>query len=320
MEKKPLVSIPLLTYNGEKYIKEQLDSIFSQTYTNIEIIVFDDASTDNTVEILKTYEKKENFSYHINKKNVGLRENSLLAFKACTGDLIAPADQDDIWKKNKIELLVDNIGNNTLIYTDSTPIDSDGKELAPTYFSQFLNLIDGNDNKAFFFTNSISAHAMLFKKELLEYMFKIPDKMFYHDWWIAFIAASYGNIKFFDEPLIYYRRHEKQITKNKDKNYKSIFARIKEREDSILKNRQDIVNALESFTTLDIIDKDTEVLLNELIKYFKNFKSKYFDKSLYKLLLKYKDSFFAMRKDTDPKKAAKRLARGLWHYRLKLYT
>lgn len=315
-----LVSIPILTYNGEKYLKEQLDSIFNQTYKNIEVLVFDDCSKDGTKEILEKYHKSHGLKFTINEKNLGLRENSVLSFKACKGDYIAPADQDDIWKEDKIEKLVNNIGEHTLIYTDSIPIDENGKQLEKFYFQQFSKLIEGSNNKSFFFSNCISAHAMLFKRELLEDIFPIPDEMYFHDWWIAFVAATCGSIKFLDEPLIYYRRHQEQVTKDKDKNYRSFINRLKTREKNILQKKLDTIKVLRSFASFKKLDKITVELINQIISHIEKFSSVYYNKDFEKILLKYKDDFFAMTIDTNTTKAAKKLARGIWNYRLKLYT
>ena len=315
-----LVSIPILTYNGEKYLEEQLNSIYNQTYKNIEVLVFDDCSTDGTKNILEKYNKSHGLKFIINKKNIGLRENSILSFKACIGDYIAPADQDDIWKKDKIEKLIDNIGNNTLIYTDSIPIDENGTQLGDFYFQQYSKLIEGSNNKAFLFSNCISAHAMLFKRELLEDIFPIPDSMYFHDWWIAFVAATCGSIKFLDEPLIYYRRHQEQVTKDKDKNYKNFISRLKIREQNIIQKKLDTIKVLQSFANFKKLDKDTKNIINEIINHMKKFSSIYYNKDFEKILLKHKDDFFAMTIDTNTQKAAKKLARGIWYYRLKLYT
>ena len=93
----PLISIAIATYNGEKYLEEQLDSIYAQTYKNIEVIVTDDCSSDKTVEILKKYYKSHGLKYVINETNLGFVKNFEKAISLCRGDYIALSDQDDIW-------------------------------------------------------------------------------------------------------------------------------------------------------------------------------------------------------------------------------
>ena len=321
---KPLVSIPMITYNGAEYLEEQLDSIYNQTYKNIEVLVFDDCSSDNTAEILQNYHEKYGLTYIINETNLGLRLNAIKSLEACKGEFIAPADQDDIWKSHKIEMLVKNIGDNVLIYTDSTTINPAGNILEKYYFSQYLCLIDGHNNKAFFFMNCISAHAMLFKKELIEFIIPMPERMFFHDWWIAFVAATYGDITVYDEPLVLYRRHEHQLTLNKVQEHripgKGWLERRIEKEDYLKEERIKLLDILYSFKTLRILDEETIKLLNTLISHFEKFSSVLHNKKLAKILHENEDDFFCMDKDKRYKRTIKKLSRGIWHYRLKFYT
>ena len=109
-----LVSIAMATYNGELYVAQQLDSILNQTYSNLEIIIVDDNSQDNTYQILQNYaHKHDNIKLFKNKVNYGVALTFSRALSLTTGQFIACADQDDVWFANKIELLVNNIGDNT---------------------------------------------------------------------------------------------------------------------------------------------------------------------------------------------------------------
>src|SRR5690606_33629827 len=106
----PLISIALCTYNGEKFLAEQLDSIVNQTYKNIEIIAVDDCSTDRTLTILQKYASKDvRVKVYSNKTNKGYSKNFEYAISLCTGDYIAVSDQDDIWVSDKLELLINKI-------------------------------------------------------------------------------------------------------------------------------------------------------------------------------------------------------------------
>lgn len=109
MEKMSLkrVSVVLCTYNGEKYIREQLESIVSQTYPIHELLIQDDCSTDATPLIIEEYKEKYPFiRFYRNKNNLGFNRNFWKAFEKVTGDYIAISDQDDIWVDTKIEVLV----------------------------------------------------------------------------------------------------------------------------------------------------------------------------------------------------------------------
>src|SRR5690554_1467232 len=110
-----MISIALASYNGEKYIKEQLDSILNQTIQDFEIVVCDDASTDNTWEILQQYEAKDKrFKIFRNEQNLGFKKNFEKAISHCKGEYIALSDQDDIWIENHLELLFNHIQENDL--------------------------------------------------------------------------------------------------------------------------------------------------------------------------------------------------------------
>ncbi|MBT0883483.1 glycosyltransferase, partial [Campylobacter sp. 2018MI13] len=104
MQSSNCVAIIMATYNGEKYISKQLDSIINQAYKNIKIYINDDCSTDNTYSILKQYQKKYPYLINIkqNKNNIGFIKNFETLIKNCNEDFIALSDQDDIWDKNKL--------------------------------------------------------------------------------------------------------------------------------------------------------------------------------------------------------------------------
>lgn len=224
MEQKPLVSIALCTYNGERFLKEQLNSIISQTYSNLELIIVDDCSTDTTLEILKDYVEKHKFiKLYQNPINLGYIKNFEKALSLCTGDFIALSDQDDIWLHEKIEKQVNAIGDNILIYHDSKFIDYNGNPLNKN-ISDLMNLYRGDEPEVFLFFNCISGHSVLFKKELLDSLLPFPNTYF-HDWWMGYVATNRGRIDFLNETLVEYRQHENTDTnllKRNKKNRKKV--------------------------------------------------------------------------------------------------
>ena len=126
----PLVSIALCTFNGAKYLSEQVESILNQTYTNLEIIICDDCSSDDTPDIISKYLSKDRrIKMFVNTTNLGCNKNFEKAISLTSGEYIAISDQDDIWEPYKIEELVNNIGDNWLIFSNSSLIDTDGHEL-----------------------------------------------------------------------------------------------------------------------------------------------------------------------------------------------
>ena len=206
MDKQPLVSIAICVYNGEKYLRQQLDSIFNQQYSTIEVVAVDDCSTDASRQILLQYQERyPNLKLYFNDVNLGYVKNFEKAITLCTGDLIALSDQDDIWHPQKIQKQVDQIGDHLLIYHNSAFIDGDGNSLNKS-MTDLLNLYQGNSPLPFVFMNSVSGHTVLFKRQLAEYALPF-NPAFFHDWWLAFVAGAKGSIKAINEPLVEYRQH-----------------------------------------------------------------------------------------------------------------
>ena len=211
MSHKAPVSIALCTYNGEAYLREQLDSIVNQSYSPIELIAVDDCSSDNTLTILKEYANNYSFiKVFVNPENLGYIRNFEKALQLCSGDLIALSDQDDIWDLKKIEKQVKAIGNNLLIYHDSEFVDQNGQALNRK-MSDIMNLYRGDQPEAFLFFNCISGHAVFMKKELRDELLPFP-KAYFHDWWKGYVATNLGSIDFINETLVKYRQHQKADT------------------------------------------------------------------------------------------------------------
>jgi glycosyltransferase involved in cell wall biosynthesis len=211
MQKKFRVSIAMCTYNGSLYIEDQLKSIVSQTYPIDELLIYDDASTDATLDIAKRFEAKYPFiKVHVNKTNVGYTKNFEQAVKAATGDVIAIADQDDIWLETKIEKLVNAwrdesplIYSGALMFRDRLP---DKFELAPNY-RQF----EGQDARRIFLRNTISGHALMIKRDFLKLVLPFKEGVMY-DWWMGVVAAYNGGVQFYPEVLVMQREHENNVT------------------------------------------------------------------------------------------------------------
>lgn len=233
MLQQPLISIALCTYNGERFLAQQIESLLAQDYPNFEIVVCDDMSSDGTVECIRNY-RDPRISLHVNTRNLGFIRNFEQAFSLCRGDLIAPCDQDDIWHARKLSTLAAALDHHQLVYCDSEFINEDGKSLEARV-SHKLNMYSGSDPAAFVFTNCVSGHAMLVRRTLVQRAIPFPAGQ-YHDWWLAFVAASVGSIQYVDACLVQYRQHHSaqtdlsgsQVQKNanKDSNRLEEFAGI----------------------------------------------------------------------------------------------
>lgn|GEM_PF-107963 len=221
----PLVSIVIATYNGEKFLKEQLESLVNQTYKNCEIIAIDDNSSDNTVNILHEYAAKySEFRVVQNEKNLGYVKNFEKGFSFTKGDFIAPCDQDDVWLPTKIEVLLNHIDDCAIAYCNSEFIDSAGNTLNQK-MSDIKTLTDF-DNPLMYIEVGISAlgHAMLIRKDVVDTAMPFPT-LFSHDNWLGFVASFNGSVKFIDDVLVQYRRHDMNLTnalhkKDRKKNIK----------------------------------------------------------------------------------------------------
>lgn len=201
MSDQPTVSVVMITYNGEKYIRQQLDSLLAQTYPFTELIVQDDCSTDSTPSIVEEYAQHDKrIRFFINEHNMGWNLNFITAMRRATCDFIALSDQDDIWYSSKIEKEIRQIGSNDLCfcyrYKDSEYTEH-GKVLA-TPQPDFESLL---------FTSHIPGHDMLFRRTMLD---KIDtwNKYIPYDWWLAIQAHLLGGITLVQEPLNWHRPHD----------------------------------------------------------------------------------------------------------------
>lgn len=211
MLKKPLISISLCTFNGARFLREQLDTLVNQDYDHKEIIAVDDASTDGTLAILNEYATKYPFIHiHQNEQNLGFRRSFEKAIRLSKGDFIALSDQDDLWMPEKLSDMRAQIGEHQLIYHDSVFIKENGQSLNKK-MSDVINMYSGDSFKPFLFFNSVSGHACMFKNSLVPYILPLPASV-YHDHWIAYVAANVGTIGYVPKTLVKYRQHEKTST------------------------------------------------------------------------------------------------------------
>jgi len=200
------VSVVMCTYNGEKYIREQLDSIFHQTYPIEKIYIQDDCSTDKTVEIIKEYaEKYSNLFYKINEVQLGVNQNFFKVLRQVDTEYIAISDQDDIWSPDKIEKQIQAIGSNWLCCCLSKPFSSEGLPVG-----HFDERVPNHSVLKLIFYNVIPGHTMLLQKGILNYISEKSPVMY--DWQLAYIASSFHKIYFLPEKLVDQRRHISAMT------------------------------------------------------------------------------------------------------------
>lgn len=198
-----MISVCIATYNGEKYIKDQLDSILVQLHTDDEIIISDDSSTDKTIEIIKSFNDKRIVLYENQKFKSPIFnfENSLTY---ASGDYIFLSDQDDIWVPNKVKVMKEFLVNFDLVLSDTDIIDSNGNIQKKSFYQ-----INGSKKGLVrnIVKNSYLGCTMAFNQKILQRSLPFPKDIAMHDWWIGLIAELYGKTYFIDEKLIHYRRH-----------------------------------------------------------------------------------------------------------------
>jgi glycosyltransferase involved in cell wall biosynthesis len=207
-----LVSVAIATYNGEMFLKKQIDSILSQTYKNIEIIVVDDCSSDRTIELLKEFERIYGIKLYLNIKNLGFIKNFEKAVSLCSGDYIALSDQDDIWLPNKIETLVNEIGEYSLVCSDAKLIDNNENIIHNSFTIYSGRDIPSNNIFEYLvFGNFVTGCTIMFDSKLVSKILPIPDIYPFHDWWFAIIASQSKGVKYIPDLLVKYRQHDNNV-------------------------------------------------------------------------------------------------------------
>lgn len=216
-----MISIAMTTYNGEKYLREQIDSILGQDYTNFELIICDDCSVDSTKDILHEYSiKDKRIHVHFNSKNLGFKENFVQSIQLCNGDFIALSDQDDVWDRSHLTKLVSKIGNNYLVCGDALCFEVKNGVKNNKYLlselEQNLDIIKdstSNIKRILFKGNPYQGSSMLFSKEFKKIALPIPVAIPFHDVWFALVASCYTSFVYTNEVVNNYRQHEESVTK-----------------------------------------------------------------------------------------------------------
>ena len=219
-----MISVCIATYNGERFIKEQLDSILCQLGRNDEIIISDDGSKDHTLDIVNAIDDSRIHIYH--NVNHGFVYNFENAMSHAAGDYIFLSDQDDIWFPNKVARCLELLQEHLVVNHNSLIADEEGKGNGRDFFSMH------HSKGGFWQTiwrNSYSGCCMAFRRELLEWALPFPKNIASHDIWLGLIAEKKGKTYFLDEPLIYYRRHGHNASSTASKSELGLIKKLKYR-------------------------------------------------------------------------------------------
>jgi glycosyltransferase involved in cell wall biosynthesis len=202
------VSVCIATYNGEKFIGMQLNSIIEQLGERDEIIISDDESQDQTTQIVRnfTYPGLRFFSNHFGKNVISNFENAL---KRARGQYVFLADQDDLWLPDKLNIMLSCLAEYDLVVCDCEIIDEEGRCIHPSYFSLRRS---GKGVIKNIKTNSYMGSCMAFNRRILDRALPFPKNIPMHDWWIGLIGEVFGTTFFCPEKLVQYRRHSANVS------------------------------------------------------------------------------------------------------------
>jgi glycosyltransferase involved in cell wall biosynthesis len=225
-----MISIAMATYNGEEYLASQIESIIGQSFSDFELVVCDDCSSDNTFGILQAYAKKDRrISVYRNRGNLGFRRNFEKALGYCEGQYIALSDQDDVWDKDHLRVLRDNISDYSLICSNAEMINQDGTSRDRTMKDILgLSLVHYDPRACFqhlLFSNIAQGASSLFHRSILEEALPIPASVAFHDHWLAAIAASCNGVLYLDQITMKYRQHDRNVTTNTGWNVRDAFSK-----------------------------------------------------------------------------------------------
>lgn len=218
------VSVAMAVYNGERYIKEQINSILPQLTENDELVISYNKSNDNTINILNNYRENDKRVKVFLCDEKGVIRNFENALNHCKNEIIILSDQDDVWYANKVTVIIDSFKKykkaNVVIHDADIYIQNENKCKSSLF--QLRNAKSGLIHNLI--KNSYTGCCMAIRRDFLKYCIPFPKKINMHDQWIGLMSDLYDSSLFIDDKLIKYRRHENNVT-NSMKN--SIFMMIK---------------------------------------------------------------------------------------------
>lgn len=197
----------MATFNGERFLTEQIDSILNQDYYNKELIIVDDGSTDRTIEIINSYTDKYDWiRLSVHDENLGIVRTFQDGITLSSGEYVFLCDQDDIWLDNKITVMVESVGDSLLIHSDAKLIDEKSK----IFCESFMDSYKDNQIKTFadyLFATNVTGCCTMLTRELVNIALPIPDEFYIHDHYFALVAANKNRVKYIPDKLVLYRQH-----------------------------------------------------------------------------------------------------------------
>jgi len=215
-----MVTILMATYNGERYLREQIESVLQQTYRDWELIIQDDCSSDGTVMIALKYVKQNPDKIKFMKREFpsgSAKNNFFSMLKLAKSEYVMTCDQDDVWLPTKVEVSMNEMhkleaeqGSNRplLVHTDLKVVDDNLSVIAESMFKR--QDLDNRRDKLnnILVQNIVTGCTTVVNRALLDMVYESPKEAMMHDWWFALIACSFGKIGFVDQSTVLYRQHE----------------------------------------------------------------------------------------------------------------
>ncbi|GBG97263.1 glycosyltransferase family 2 protein [Lactococcus termiticola] len=206
-------NIVLSSFNGEKYIAEQIESIIGQTYQDWQLLIRDDGSTDRTREIVKSYEQRDSRIRLINPEtteNIGLVSSFYELVKSERADYYFFSDQDDVWLPEKLEVTLESLRKaklSAMVYTDLKVVDAELNVVSESYLAP--NPYINTSLKDQILTNNVVGGVSAINHALAELW--TTDQVFIHDWYLGLLAAAFGELIYLDLPTELYRQHAANV-------------------------------------------------------------------------------------------------------------
>lgn len=249
-----MIDILMATYNGEKHLKEQLESIERQSYKNWRLIVHDDASTDRTWEILKKFQDRHGKDKVIIKKNNpptgASKRNFMGLIQSCSGEYMMCCDQDDVWHEDKVKntfrrmrQMEKRYGKDLplLVYTDLRVVDTSLKEIHPGFHS-YMNLRTSCKLAYELTQNQVTGCTIMINRNLKKYaeQAKNMDKIVMHDHWLALIALVFGRMSYLNQATMDYRQHGDNVVGAQNaKSFAYMWQRFQRGKEKFVKDMKD---------------------------------------------------------------------------------
>lgn len=223
MEEKKIV-ILLATYNGERYLRQQLDSLMRQTYKNWELYIQDDSSTDTTVEIIKEYQRLySNIVFLQPSCKLGAKGNFIKMLEQVEADYYFFCDQDDVWLEDKVESslqymsqlekMTEYADKPIVVHTDLKVVDSELNTIAPSFWAySHVNPVKLSVFSKLATRNVVTGCTMLFNKSAREQSLPVPEEACMHDLWVTLSVMKVGGVlKYIESPKVLYRQHRGNV-------------------------------------------------------------------------------------------------------------